>query len=57
MHNPRPTRHSGKLIKQGWRLGIVGSNMGALFAEYTNKLTKETKDIRGRGYLLILEVR
>jgi hypothetical protein len=37
MHNLWPTRHSSKLIKQGRRLGKVGSNIRALLAEYTNK--------------------
>jgi hypothetical protein len=43
LHNMWPTRHSGKLIKQGQWLGKVGSNIGALFAEYTNKRNKGYK--------------
>jgi hypothetical protein len=44
MHNQWPTGRSGKLIKQDRHLGKVGSNIRALFTEYTNKLTEETKE-------------
>jgi hypothetical protein len=43
MHNLWPTRHSGKLIKQGQWLSKIGSNIGALFAEYTKKRNKGYK--------------